>query len=99
MTTRKDLKAAGLAMRDATEMDSGTRCPATHDIGREKDPVLVLANSEGDRSALNDLVSEWLVPLLIRDFFVEQDALAKAHSQNTTAGLLGKEGAAKGRIR
>ncbi len=99
MATHKALRAAGLSMRDAMGTDGMPQSSAPHKLGRRNDPVLIMADTVVDWSAVKALASEWLVPLLIQDFLAEQDTLAKVHSPKPTIGFLGEEGAAKGRIR
>ncbi len=66
---------------------------------RRRDPILRLAQGNSDREALNSLVSEWLVPLLVREFLAEQQTRTSVKSNGRTSCPVTKEGAASSRIR
>lgn len=75
------------------------RSPRASGVRHKRDPIMVLAQGNSDREALNSLVSEWLVPLLVREFLADQQTKITVKSNEPTSCPVSKGGAASSRIR
>jgi hypothetical protein len=71
---------------------------ADKSVMRKSDPLIVLAPGDPDHSALSSVITEWLVPLLVKEFLAEYWQSPERDSQDTTIGVHGEEDAAKVRI-
>ncbi len=60
---------------------------------------LMVALAPGDGDALKSVVTEWLVPLLVQQFFNQQEVDREVSSKKSSTEPRGKEGAANSRIR
>ena len=97
-------KHTGTKQDEAKNSDEAIPLPQSRALaashrGRRKEAVLILADQAEDDSALSELISDWLVPLLVRRFLDKQDSYTEVRSRQATTGLICKEGAGKNRIR
>ena len=98
MRQMKGKKAVELQEPDATQNEHPQSAKFSS-ARRKRDPILQLAQGNCDREALNSLVSEWLVPLLVREFLAEQQMKITVNSNDPTSSSVTEEGAGFGRIR
>ena len=67
--------------------------------GMNRDLRVTLSPGEPDLAALTSVVTEWLVPLLVQQFFNQHDVDREVSLNKSSTELRGKEGAANSRIR
>jgi hypothetical protein len=75
--------------------DCPPKTPAKKTAARKRDATVLLAPGTRDHSALDSVIAEWLVPLLVKEFLAEHWPGQESDLQNTTTGALGKGGATK----
>jgi len=67
--------------------------------GMRGDLMVTVGPGEPDPVALKSVVTEWLVPLLVQQFFDQHEVDREVSSKKSSIELRGKEGAANSRIR
>lgn len=95
-TTR--LESASLSFRDEFDSRRQSGGGGTEAVVRKIDPLVKLAAGKPDHTALNTVITEWLVPMLVKEFLAEYRQSPEPDSQDMTMGVRGKEDAAKVRI-
>jgi hypothetical protein len=95
------------AAKKMVDVESSVRTPAAPPSpdrtrkakGMRGDLMITLGPGEADRAALKSVVTEWLVPLLVQQFFEQHEPDRELSSKKLSTEPRGKEGAVNSRIR
>jgi hypothetical protein len=99
MPQDKKTKLVKLQLPDSTQTSVHLKLPSANGVRRKDGTGLRIAQGNSDPAALNSLVSEWLVPLLVREFLDQQQTKITVNSNDLTSCPVTREGAASSRIR